>query len=192
MNQIRTFIALDFPLSILDSIEQQTKRLRQTLGNEVIRWVLTHNLHLTLKFLGNIPVSHLEFLKQMLAQATDSITQFDLQIGGIGSFPNSNRPRVLWVGIHAPALLSNLQKAIEEGAKRLGYEKEERPFSPHLTLGRVRQGLDGKDLQKISNALSSIQLGKIGIARVDSVHIYKSDLNSEGSVYTKLFSTPLR
>ena len=192
MNQIRTFIALDFPLSILDSIEQQTKRLRQTLGNDVIRWVLTHNLHLTLKFLGNIPVSHLEFLKQMLAQATDSITQFDLQIGGIGSFPNSNRPRVLWVGIHAPALLSNLQKAIEEGAKRLGYEKEERPFSPHLTLGRVRQGLDGKDLQKISNALSSIQLGKIGIARVDSVHIYKSDLNSEGSVYTKLFSTPLR
>lgn len=192
MNQIRTFIALDFPLSILDSIEQQTKRLRQTLGNEVIRWVLTHNMHLTLKFLGNVPVSHLEFLKQMLAQATDSITQFDLQIGGVGSFPNSNRPRVLWVGIHAPAALSNLQKAIEEGAKRLGYEKEERPFSPHLTLGRVRQGLDGKDLQKISNALSSIQLGKIGIARVDSVHIYKSDLNSEGSVYTKLFSTPLR
>ena len=192
MNQIRTFIALDFPLSILDPIEQQTKRLRQTLGNEVIRWVLTHNMHLTLKFLGNVPVSHLEFLKQMLAQATDSITQFDLQIGGIGSFPNSNRPRVLWVGIHAPAALSNLQKAIEEGAKRLGYEKEERPFSPHLTLGRVRQGLDGKDLQKISNALSSIQLGKIGIARVDSVHIYKSDLNSEGSVYTKLFSTPLR
>ncbi len=192
MNQIRTFIALDFPLSILDSIEQQTKRLRQTLGNDVIRWVLTHNLHLTLKFLGNVPVSHLEFLKQMLAQATDSITQFDLQIGGVGSFPNSNRPRVLWVGIHAPAALSNLQKAIEEGAKRLGYEKEERPFSPHLTLGRVRQGLDGKDLQKISNALSSIQLGKIGIARVDSVHIYKSDLNSEGSVYTKLFSTPLR
>ena len=192
MNQIRTFIALDFPLSILDSIEQQTKRLRQTLGNEVIRWVLTHNLHLTLKFLGNVPVSHLEFLKQMLAQATDSITQFDLQIGGVGSFPNSNRPRVLWVGIHAPAALSNLQKAIEEGAKRLGYEKEERPFSPHLTLGRVRQGLDGKDLQKIRNALSSIQLGKIGIARVDSVHIYKSDLNSEGSVYTKLFSTPLR
>jgi len=59
MNQIRTFIALDFPLSILDSIEQQTKRLRQTLGNDVIRWVLTHNLHLTLKFLGNVPVSHL-------------------------------------------------------------------------------------------------------------------------------------
>ena len=192
MNQIRTFIALDFPLSILESIEQQTKRLRQTLGDDAIRWVPSHNMHLTLKFLGNAPISHLDFLKQMLAQVADSTHPFDLQIGGIGSFPNSNRPRVLWVGLHAPAALATLQKAIEESSQRLGYEKEERPFSPHLTLGRVRQGLDGKVLQKIGNALSTIQLGKIGTARVDSVHLYKSDLNSEGSVYTKLFSTPLR
>ena len=192
MNQIRTFIALDFPLSILDSIEHQTHRLRQTLGEEVVRWVPTHNLHLTLKFLGNVPVSHLEFIKQMLAQVAESTPQFDMQIGGIGSFPNSNRPRVLWVEIHAPATLATLQKAIEEGTSRLGYEKEERSFSPHLTLGRVRQGIDAKELQKISNAISSIQLGKIGTARVDSVHLYQSDLNSAGSVYTKLFSTPLR
>jgi len=192
MNQIRTFIALDFPLSILESIEQQTKRLRQTLGDDAIRWVPSHNMHLTLKFLGNAPISHLDFLKQMLTQVADSTHPFDLQIGGIGSFPNSNRPRVLWVGLHAPAALATLQKAIEESSQRLGYEKEERPFSPHLTLGRVRQGLDGKVLQKIGNALSTIQLGKIGTARVDSVHLYKSDLNSEGSVYTKLFSTPLR
>ena len=192
MNQIRTFIALDFPTSILESIEQQTKRLRQALGDDIIRWVPSHNMHLTLKFLGNAPISHLDFLKQMLTQVADSTHPFDLQIGGIGSFPNSNRPRVLWVGLHAPAALATLQKAIEEGAQRLGYEKEERPFSPHLTLGRVRQGMDGKVLQKISNALSTIQLGKIGTARVDSVHLYKSDLNSEGSVYTKLFSTPLR
>jgi len=192
MNQIRTFIALDFPTSILESIEQQTKRLRQALGDDIIRWVPSHNMHLTLKFLGNVPLSHLDFLKRMLVQVSDSTPQFDLQIGGIGSFPNSKRPRVLWVGLHAPAALATLQKAIEEGAQRLGYEKEERPFSPHLTLGRIHQGIDGKELQKISNTMSTIQLGKIGNARVDSVHLYKSDLNSEGSVYTKLFSTPLR
>ena len=192
MNQIRTFIALDFPLSILESIEQQTQRLRQTLGEDFIRWVPTHNLHLTLKFLGNIPISHLEFIKRMLTQAADSSSQFDLQISGFGSFPNSKRPRVLWVGVHTPATLATLQKALEECAHHLGYEKEERPFSPHLTLGRVRQGINVTELQKISNTISSFQLGKIGTARVDSVHLYKSDLNSEGSVYTKLFSTPLR
>lgn len=192
MNQIRAFIALDLPPATQESIEKQTARLRQTLGNDVIRWVSPHNMHLTLKFLGSVPVSHLDFLKRMLAQAADSQPQFDLQIGGFGSFPNSKRPRVLWVGIHAPASLASLQKTIADGANRLGYEKEARAFSPHLTIGRVRQGINGQELQKIGNAISTIQLGKIGTARVDSVHLYQSDLNSEGSTYTKLFSTPLR
>jgi len=192
MNQIRAFIALDLPSPIQEAIDKQTSRLRQTLGDDVIRWVSPHNMHLTLKFLGSVPVSHLDFLKQMLAQTADSTPQFDLQIGGIGSFPTPKRPRVIWIGIHAPASLASLQKMIEDGANRLGYEKEARAFSPHLTLGRVRQGINPKELPKISSALSSIQLGKIGTARVDSVHLYQSDLNSEGSVYTKLFSTPLR
>ena len=192
MNPIRAFIAIDLPPSIQETIETQTSRLRQMLGDDIIRWVSARNMHLTLKFLGNTPASHLDFLKRMLAQAADSHPQFDLQIGGLGSFPNLKRPRVLWVGVHAPASFTYLQKAIEEGANRLGYEKEERPFSPHLTVGRVRQGLDLKKLQKISNSLSTIQLGKIGTARVDSVHLYQSDLNSEGSIYTKLFSIPLR
>ena len=192
MNQIRTFIAIDLPLSLQESLDKQTARLRQTLGDNVIRWVSPHNMHLTLKFLGKVPAAHLDFLKQMLTQAADSTPQFDLQIGGIGSFPSSKRPRVLWVGIHAPTSLASLQRMIEEGANRLGFEKEERAFSPHLTVGRIRQGIDVKEIQKISNAISTIQLGKIGTARVDSVHLYKSDLNSEGSVYTKLFTTPLR
>lgn len=192
MNQIRAFIALDLPPAIQESIEKQTFRLRQTLGNDVIRWVSPHNMHLTLKFLGSIPVSHLDFLKRMLAQAADSQPPFNLQIGGFGSFPSSKRPRVLWVGVHAPASLSSLQKAVADGANRLGYEKEARTFSPHLTIGRVRQGINGQELQKIGNAISTIQLGKIGTARVDSVHLYQSDLNSEGSTYTKLFSIPLR
>ena len=192
MNQIRTFIAIDLPLSLQESLDKQTARLRQTLGDNVIRWVSPHNMHLTLKFLGKVPAAHLDFLKQMLTQATDSTPQFDLQIGGIGSFPSSKRPRVLWVGIHAPTSLASLQRMIEEGANRLGFEKEERAFSPHLTVGRIRQGIDVKEIQKISNAISTIQLGKIGTARVDSVHLYKSALNSEGSIYTKLFTTPLR
>jgi RNA 2',3'-cyclic 3'-phosphodiesterase len=192
MNQIRAFIALNLPQSIQDAIDKQTARLRQALGDNIVRWVAPENMHLTLKFLGNVPVSHMDFLKQMLAQTADSTSHFDLQLSGLGSFPNPKRPRVLWVGIYAPTGLAPLQQSIETGAARLGYEKEERPFSPHLTIGRVRQGSSPKDLQKISNAITTIQLGKIGNARVDSVHLYQSDLNSEGSVYTKLFSTPLR
>jgi 2'-5' RNA ligase len=192
MNQIRAFIAIDLPPSIQESLDKQTTRLRQTLGDDAIRWVPTQNMHLTLKFLGSLPLSHLDFIKRMLTQTADSNPPFDLQISGLGSFPNSKRPRVLWAGIHAPAGLDSLQKTIEDGATRLGYNKEERPFSPHLTLGRVRQGISAQELKKISSALSAFQLGKIGTARVDSVYLYQSDLNSEGSVYTKLFSATLR
>jgi 2'-5' RNA ligase len=192
MNHIRAFIAIDLPPAIQETLDKQTTRLRQILGDDLVRWVPTHNMHLTLKFLGSLPLLHLDFIKQMLAQAAESNPQFDLQISGLGSFPNSKRPRVLWAGIHAPTGLTSLQKMIEDGATRLGYNKEERPFSLHLTLARVRQGISAQGLHKISTALSTFQLGKIGIARVDSVHLYQSDLHSEGSVYTKLFSATLR
>lgn len=192
MNSVRAFIALEIPPLIQESIEKQTARLRHELGNDHVRWVPTHNLHLTLKFLGDVATSHMDFIKSMLNQIAETHTAFDLQIGGIGSFPNLKQPRIIWVGIYAPAGLVPLQKSIEERIVRLGYEKEERPFSPHLTLGRIRQKLTALETKKISNTLSTIQLGKIGIARVNSLHLYQSDLNSEGSLYTKLFSTPLR
>jgi RNA 2',3'-cyclic 3'-phosphodiesterase len=192
MNQLRAFIAIDLPTPIQEAIEKQTARLRQALGDESIRWAPVINMHLTLKFIGNIANSHINFIRQLLARTAESHPQFDLQIGGLGSFPNSKRPRVLWTGIHAPADLVSLQKNIEAGAVRLGYEKEERPFSPHLTLGRVRQNLDPQELQKIRSTLDTIQLGNIGTARVDSIHLYKSDLRPEGSLYTKLFSASLQ
>jgi 2'-5' RNA ligase len=191
MGLLRAFIAIEFPQHIQDAIEKQTARLRQTLGNDLVRWVPARNMHLTLKFLGDIAASHVEFLKQMLVREADSHPQFDLQISGLGSYPTSRRPRILWVGLHAPAELSSLQKSIEAGASRLGYEQEERPFSPHLSIGRVRQNVSPSELPKIRAALDNIQLGNIGTARVDSVHLIRSDLQPSGSVYTKLFSAPL-
>lgn len=189
---LRAFIAIDLPDSLQNALEKQIIRLRQPLGDELIRWVSTQNMHLTLKFLGTIAASHLEFLKQLITQTAESHNPFDMQISGIGSFPNSKQVRILWAGIHAPAELSSLQKSLETGTARLGYEAEERPFSPHLTLGRVRQNIDQTGMQKIRTTLAAIQLGNIGSARVDSIHLYKSELHSSGSIYTKLFSAPLK
>ena len=191
MSLLRAFIAIELPKNTLDAIEKQTTRLHQILGNESIRWVPTQNMHLTLKFLGDIATSHMEFLKQLLIREAASHSQFNLQLGGLGSFPTSRRPRLLWIGIHAPANLVSLQKSIEAGASRLGYEQEERVFSPHLTIGRTRQSISPPELQKIRAALDTIQLGNIGTARVDSIHLIKSDLQPSGSIYTKLFSAPL-
>jgi 2'-5' RNA ligase len=192
MNLLRAFIAIELPQPLQSAIEKQTSRLRQTIGDECVRWVPAHNLHLTLKFLGNIAPAHMDFLKQLLTQTADSHAAFDLRIGGIGSFPNSKMPRVLWAGIHAPAELASLQKSIDAGATRLGYERDARPFSPHLTLGRVRQAVGPASLQKVRTALERIQIGDVGSARIAHVHLYKSELHSSGSVYTRLFSAPLR
>jgi 2'-5' RNA ligase len=191
MSLLRAFIAIEFPQHIQDAVEKQTARLRQTLGNEIIRWVPCQNMHLTLKFLGDIAASHVDFLKQMLAREAVSHPQFDLQISGLGSYPTSRRPRVLWAGLHTPADLISLQRSIEAGTTRLGYEQEEHAFSPHLTLGRVRQTTSPAEMQKVRNALDTIQLGNIGTARVDSIHLFKSDRLPSGSIYTKLFSAPL-
>ena len=188
---MRVFIAIELSEPVCDAIQKQTARLRQTLGNELIRWVPTQNMHLTLKFLGDTSTSHLDFLKQLLAREANSHPQFNLQLERTRCIPNPARPRLLWIGIHAPTDLVSLQKSIEEGTTRLGYEQEERAFSPHLTIGRVRQNVNPTDLQKIRTALDTIQLGNIGTARVDSIHLYKSDLQPSGSIYTKLFSAPL-
>jgi 2'-5' RNA ligase len=184
---IRAFIAVELPASLREQIIKQTDRLRQPLGEDLMRWVPSENMHLTLKFLGDVPANHLDFIKQALSQIAKQFSAFDLQLSGLGSFPNSKQPRVLWVGIHAPAL-HTFQQNIENGMNKLGYKKEERPFSPHLTLGRARQPNSPIDSVKIRDALQSIQLGKIGTARVNSVHLFKSDLSPAGSEYTKLFS----
>jgi 2'-5' RNA ligase len=191
MSLLRAFIAIELPKHLQDAVEKQTSRLRQTLGNDIVRWVPTRNMHLTLKFLGDIATSHVDFLKQLLAREADSHPQFDMQISGLGSYPTSRRPRVLWAGLHTPADLISLQKSIEAGTTRLGYEQDEHAFSPHLTLGRVRQTTSPTDMQKIRTALDTIQLGNIGTARVDSIHLFKSDRLPSGSIYTKLFSAPL-
>jgi 2'-5' RNA ligase len=192
MSSIRAFIAIDLPPHAQEAIQKQTSRLRQTLGDGLVRWIPAHNLHLTLKFLGDIAASHADFIKHSLLQIADSHPGFDLQIGGIGSYPNSKLPRVLWVGLHASAALPSLQRGVESAMVKLGYEKEERAFSPHLTIGRVKQNVNPAELQKVRVALEASQPGNIAIARVDSVHLYKSDLQPAGSIYTKLYSAMLQ
>ena len=192
MSLLRVFIAIDLPAPVCSAIQKQTSRVRQVLGTEHVRWVPTQNMHLTLQFLGDTSTSHMDFLKQMLVREAGVHPQFDLQLGGLGAFPNRRNPRLLWIGIQAPPDLVSLQRSIESGAARLGYKKEEdRAFSPHLTIGRARQNAGPPEMQKIRTALDEIQLGNIGTARIDSVHLFKSDLQAGGSIYTKLFSAPL-
>jgi RNA 2',3'-cyclic 3'-phosphodiesterase len=191
MSLIRTFIAVDPPSSIQQAIQKSVNDLRQLVGVSV-RWVPARNIHLTLKFLGEISPANVEILIQMLRAEADACPAFDISIGGFGSFPNPKRPRTLFIGVQAPAGLEALQGGIESACSRLGYESDPRPFSPHLTIGRVRDRIPPEALQKIRRALEETKIDSLGIVRVDSVHLYKSELKLGGPVYTRLFSAPLQ
>jgi 2'-5' RNA ligase len=192
MVPLRTFIAVDIHPSLLQTIQHKTEPLRKTVGSSLVRWVPVENFHLTLKFLGDVAPAKVDDLTRILQAEADSCQPFDIHINGLGSFPNSKRPRVLFIGIQAPAELDALQRGIESATAKLGYKSEARDFSPHLTIGRVRENVTAADQQIIRKALDDIKIDSLGTARVDSVHLYKSELKPGGSVYTRLFSAPLR
>jgi 2'-5' RNA ligase len=191
MGLLRAFLAVELPTTLQDQIQSATAGLQQALGHDVIRWVPSHNIHLTLKFLGDISPSGIALIEQMLVAAVEQFAAFDVQVEGLGCYPNARRPRVLWVGLKTPTELGSLQRAIEADAARLGYASEEREFSPHLTIGRVRQNTSSGDLQAIRTAVEQCRVGLLGTARVDAVHLFKSELRPEGSIYTRLFSASL-
>jgi 2'-5' RNA ligase len=192
MDSMRTFIAVDIPTHILKSIQFQVENLRKAVGNSSVRWVPVHNIHLTLKFLGDVPTASVDVLTQTLRDEADLHSVFDVNISGLGSFLNSKRARVLLIGIQAQAELETLQRGIESAYERVGYKPESRAFSPHLTLGRVRQGITEADQIKIRQVLDDVKIDSLGTARVDSVHLYKSELKPSGAVYTKIFTAPLQ
>ena len=191
MSMLRAFIAVEIPAEIQQNVYKQTAAFRRGIES-LVRWVPAHNMHLTLKFLGDVSPNNVEFLVQMLRNEAAPVPAFDIHLAGLGAFPNLRRPRVIYVGIQAPAALDALQRGIEAAARRLGYEVEERPFSAHLTLGRLRQNATAVEQQQIRRALEGTQVDVFGTARVDSLHLYKSDLNPGGSIYTRLHSAPLK
>ncbi len=191
MSLLRAFIAIELPHSIQSAIEKATSTLRAELG-ATVRWTAVQNIHLTLKFLGGISPASAEEVTQLLRAEADSIPAFDIHVSGLGSFPNLKMPRILWVGIQAPTGLEALRRGIESACGRLGYEPEPRDFSPHLTIGRVKQDASSVERGKIRRALEAVTIDSLGTARVDSVHLFKSALKPSGAVYTKLFFAPLK
>jgi len=191
MGLLRSFIAIELPPTIQEEIQSKTAELRNVLDSSLVRWVPSRNIHLTLKFLGDTSTANIELLKLILTREASRHPPFEIRISGLGSFPTSRRPRVIWVGLHAPPVLESLHRGIESETARMGYASEERPFSPHLTIGRVRQDPSPSGLQKIRAALESARIGDLGSITIDSIHLFKSDLQPAGSIYTCLFTAPL-
>jgi 2'-5' RNA ligase len=189
---LRSFIALEMPAEIQNAIAHCSASLKNTLPKPLIRWVAPQNVHLTLKFLGDVSPANLKQLAETLKAEAASHGMFSISVGGLGAFPTPRRARVIWIGLEAPPALVALQRGLEAAAAQLGYATEERPFSPHLTIGRVGQNVSAADLQRIRIALDATRVGALGTLRVEAIHIFKSDLQPGGSVYTHLYALPLK
>ncbi|MBO9368419.1 MAG: RNA 2',3'-cyclic phosphodiesterase [Chloroflexi bacterium] len=191
MEPLRLFIAIELPLALLQEIDRVVAPLRLRIPGELIRWVPYQNIHLTLKFLGEVSPSNVELICQAMAQEASRHSPFMLTIEGWGVFPELKRPRVLWIGIQAPPELFRLQRGIDAITQRLGYLSEERSFTPHLTIGRVRAQASPEEIALIRSSLQSFSLDFKDSFTVNAIHLIKSDLQPQGARYTRLFTAPL-
>lgn len=191
MTVIRAFIAIDLPKPIQDRLADILEQVR-TPDTKAVRWVPAQNIHLTIKFLGDVSPSNLDLLRNLLKVEVSRFRPFEICVGNLGAFPSVRRPRVIWVGVEAPPTLAALQRAIETETVRLGYAVEDRPFSPHLTLGRVAHNATPDDVRKVADILVGLKVGELGRAIIDSVRLFRSDLQPGGAIYTPLYTTYLK
>lgn len=183
MARIRTFIAVDPGKAIRD----QLTSVQRSLARETteIKWVEEGNLHLTLLFLGEVEDRELPAICRSVEQACAGQAPFPLTIAGIGCFPNPRRPRIVWAGVAAGSTeLIALHDALETPLLNLRcYRREDRPYSPHLTLGRTRSEQPGEQLAR---ALPRFEKWRGGETTVSEVHVMSSELTSKGPLYTIL------
>lgn len=179
---IRTFLAIELPRALLSKIEEVQGGLRSSQAD--VRWVSLENLHLTLKFFGNIDESQIEPIVQSIDQAVQETPPIHLRAKGMGAFPNLRNPRVIWIGfVEGKEDLTSFQNKLEIELEKIGFPREDRPFHPHLTLGRVRSSRGKEDLIKSLERYREEEFGEI---RAEKVVLFKSDLRPSGPIYTPL------
>ena len=191
MSVIRAFIAIELTAEIQKRLDEISAAFKQQLNGVPVRWVSAGNIHLTLKFLGDVSVATLKLLTDILKTEIGTHRPFEVSVGGAGAFPNNRRPRVIWVGVEAPSDLAVVQSGVETAMARLGYPREDRPFSPHLTLGRVSRNATSDDTPALTEFLQSSRVGFLGAACVQEICLFRSDLQPSGAVYTRIFTAPL-
>lgn len=180
---LRLFVAVDPPESVRRRIAAMQAELRRAAGRhaEEVRWVAPENVHLTLQFLGAVPEERLEHLRAAIGAAAGEARPLALEVKGAGGFPNARRPRVVWAGVGGEvAALSALAAGLGRRLAPLGFPPEDRPLSPHLTLGRAREGRGAPGL---AGALARVAELEGAPWRADALVLFRSHLSPSGARY---------
>jgi len=183
---LRSFIAIELPLSIRSALVELQQELKGC--NADIRWVKPDNIHLTLKFLGDVTEGRIDEIIEGTREVCGRHCQKGLEVRGLGVFPNRRSPRVLWVDVIGDGQLSGLQSDIEDAMSRAGFKKEKRGYTPHLTIGRFRSL---KDKDQLFERITKLSNSSLGFMVVKSVALMRSDLSPAGAKYTRIAELPL-
>ncbi len=180
-DRMRAFVAIRLASKVKDALAGLIEELSRT--GRGISWVRPGNLHLTLRFLGgSVQTQRLRSLLASLEKIAAETPPFTMKVGGVGGFPSLNRPRVIWAGLESPELVE-LARRVEAAAVRHGFEPEERPFAPHLTIGRVR---DPRGFSHVRGIVEEARDRKFGASRTESMTLYRSILSPAGANYDAL------
>jgi 2'-5' RNA ligase len=187
LHSFRLFIAVELTAEVKQGLARVQDDLKRQLPPKVVRWTQPDGIHLTLKFLGDTPADKVAAIGQAIGKAAAGFTPFSFDVAGFDCFPNPRRPNVLWVGVpEMPKALAGLQRAVDLHVHALGYEKENRPFSPHLTLGRCNKSISPAEQQKLAEVIARTQVARLGTVPVHEMILFQSDLRPTGPVYTAL------
>jgi 2'-5' RNA ligase len=190
---MRLFAAVDLSPTVRRAVATAGERLNRTLSGagghsrSRVSWVRAENLHLTMRFLGEIADARVEDLAERFA-APLATSVFDIELGGVGVFPLAGPPRVVWIGVtRGVDGLTALSAEVEERLAACGFGREERPFRAHLTIGRCRDPLD----RAARDRLLGTEVGALGSSRIDETVLYQSLLSASGPTYIALARAPL-
>ena len=187
-NQLRTFIAVSLSSTVLAEIKKIVRTFQTHFWN--VRWVEPKNMHVTLKFLGDTPLNDLPQLILTVTQCTSEMGSFDLTFRGLGAFPNRESPKTVWIGCQEGSKeLIQLAESIDSDLLPLGFPREPRRFSPHLTIGRIKKSVQESPLMSLAG---EEQDRLFGSCSVSEVQIFSSELTRHGAIYDELAAIPLR
>lgn len=191
---LRLFIAVELPAEVRAALADLQNRLKALDRERAMRWTSIDGVHLTLKYLGDTPAAKRATIEGRLGEVAVGSGAFSLRVEGVGCFPNTRRPRVVWAGVGSDVVsLGDLQEGVEQAITPLGFPREGRAFSPHLTLGRARQ-----DASSAGLAAFGAQVERLAEAQergpqwlVTAVSLMRSELKPSGAVYTQLTAAEL-
>lgn len=193
METMRTFVAIDLDAPLRAALRDLQSRLKRAPLAHLGRWVDPESIHLTLKFLGDVPAARLPEVRQALRRAAGEVAPFEFALAGLGCFPSTRQPRVIWVGVEEPSgSLERLQCIVERELGSIGFPREGRAFTPHLTLARLRDQAEVRERAELGAWLSRQEVGRLGTMRAAEIVLMRSDLRPAGAVYTCLEAVPIQ